>query len=327
MKFKHIKTSIIFFLVLVLASCNLFEDQLSYNEIERKVRNNQDKRAIFFYSDYEQILNAINEKKCVNLPLFEMANYEDTNKVIVGIKHDIDCHPFKALELAEIENRYNIRTTYYILQTAFYYGKLKNNGKFIRYNSLDALYKKIYDLGNEVGIHNDLLTIMIDWGLEPFEFNKYTIKELNNIGITVYGTSAHGANICHIVKHINYEIFSDFAKCQKIEYQGKTYQIGINTLNEFGYSYEAYHIPYNIYISDAGGEFSISKICSDSKDVNLYSYSIDDRINYEKVQIDTKGVSIHTKNNVSITEIVETIKNAQPGDRIVILTHPVWWKQ
>ena len=267
------------------------------------VRQDQDNRAVFEYADYEKILLTIKDKHCKVFPLYQMKDYFDSNNIIVGIKHDVDRHPFKAQEIAKIEKKYGFSSTFYFLPTANYYGELKNNKNFVRYICLDEIYQKIFALGHEIGIHNDLLTVMIEWGLEPFKFNKFTIDEFNRIGIPIYGTSSHGANICYAVKHYNFEIFSDFATTQNIQYAGKTYNIGQKSLNEFGFSYEAYHIDYNIYLTDVGGHWSISK--SENGFIKFFGKS--------------------NQIACSFDDVINTIKNAKPGDRIVILTHPLWW--
>ena len=280
------------------------ENQPSLSELELIVRQDQDNRAVFEYDDYEKILLTIKDKQCKVLPLYQMKDYYDSTIIIVGIKHDVDRHPFKALEIAEIEKKYGFSSTYYFLPTAMYYGKHEKDKIFIRYSCLDDIYLKIFLKGHEIGIHNDLLTVMIEWGLEPFKFNKFTIDEFNRIGIPIYGTSSHGANICYAVKHYNFEIFSDFATTKEIEYGQKKYLIGQKTLKEFGFAYEAYHIDYNIYISDVGGKW----------------YFSNDKKHFVDMFFEKNNLS-----NNSFDDVLNKIKNAKAGDRIVILTHPVWW--
>lgn len=308
LSFVHNMRFLLIIIFLLAFSCKdiekkVDEKQPSIEELELMVRQDQDRRAVFEYSDYEKIMTALKAKQCIVLPLYQMKDFFDSTKVIVGLKHDVDRHPFKALEIASIEKKYGFTSTYYFLPTAPYYGKLDTYKKFIRYFCLDEIYLKIFLMGHEIGIHNDLLTVMIDWDLDPFEFNKYTISEFNKIGIPIYGTSSHGANICYSVKHYNFEIFSEFTTSSKIEYAGKTYQIGQKTLKQYSFSYEAYHIDYNIYFTDVGGHWVINK--SSKGYMNFFEKS--------------------TKNNCNLEEIIKKIENAKPGDRIVILTHPLWW--
>jgi len=49
-----------------------------------------------------------------------MRNTFNDSKVVVGLRHDVDFNPFKALEMAIIEKFYGIRATYYFLATAEY---------------------------------------------------------------------------------------------------------------------------------------------------------------------------------------------------------------
>jgi hypothetical protein len=60
---------------------------------------------------------------------------------------------------------------------------------------IEYLVKEIYDTGAEIGIHNDLITIMIVYGLNPFLFNKEELEFYKSLKIKIYGTAAHGSQI------------------------------------------------------------------------------------------------------------------------------------
>jgi hypothetical protein len=124
-----------------------------------------------------------------------------------------------------------------------------------RFYSMTAIYKKIDSLGAEIGIHNDLITIMIQYKLDPVDFNSDDFAFFNSMQIPIYGSSAHGAAIESKLHVVNYEIFSDFDKHPFVIYHGKKYDLGLYTLKEFGYLYEAYHIDDNLYFSDINGQF------------------------------------------------------------------------
>jgi hypothetical protein len=261
------------------------KDPPPYAAIEKQIRSENDYRAVFTWSQYSQLMDVLSEKKFLVLPLNEMRTVFDSTVVVVGLRHDIDVHPFKALEMADIEKHYAFRATYFVLATAEYYG-IVINSKIVRRPEMDYLYKELYSKGAEIGIHNDLLTLMILFKYDPLTFTLEEISHYASLGIPVYGTAAHGSQIPKELLVSNYEMFSDFAARDSITYNGTRYPVGKCSLKDCGLEYEAYHISYYHYYSESGGKWN-----------------------------DTNG----------FTGILDKIKSSKPGDRIQILTHPDWW--
>lgn len=253
-------------------------------EVEKKIRSEYDNMSVFTWSQYNELLKEISQEKFVVLPLNEMRNHYDPSKVVVGMRHDIDCNPFKAVEMATIEKGYGIRATYFILPTASYYGHI-SNFKIVRQPGMGSLYKRLYDDGAEIGIHNDLLAIMILYKIDPFRFNKEELAYFNSLKIPIYGSASHGSEIAKKTLP-NFQIFSDFAKSGTVSYEGKHYPLGKYSLKKYGYKYEAYFIDFKTYFSDGKGKWN-----------------------------DPDGFS----------GILKKLEKSQPGDRIEILTHPEWW--
>jgi hypothetical protein len=285
------KLLIVILVVLLPVSCEKKEDPVPidktpYSETEKYIRAAYDEMAVFPWSDYDRLLQKLSDSMFVVLPLNEMRNHFDNTKVVVGLRHDIDHNPFKGLEMANMEKSYGIRSTYFILATEEYYGHLTSSG-VIRNPGMGLLYKKIYDTGAEIGIHNDLLTVMILYRLDPFEFNREELSFYNSLNIPIYGTAAHGSNTAKATVP-NYQIFSDFATADSVSYLGTKFKLGIKSLSEFGFRYEAYFINFNksLYYSDSGGKWN-----------------------------DPQG----------LTGILKKLDASKPGDRIQILAHPDWW--
>jgi hypothetical protein len=276
---------------LIFSSCEKKVDPVpidtsSYSETETYIRSAYDGMAVFTWSDYSRLMLKLSETKFAVMPINDMRNYVDNSKVVVGLRHDIDHNPFKGLEMANIEKSYGFRATYYILATEEYYGRFSSTG-IIRNKGMGSLYRKIYDTGAEIGIHNDLLAVMILYNLDPVEFNKDELSFYNSLGIPIYGTASHGSNIAKATVP-NYQIFSDFALSDSVSYLGKKYKIGLQSLRDFGFRYEAYFFNYdkNLYCSDSGGRWN-----------------------------DPEGLD----------GILKRLDSSKPGDRIVILAHPDWW--
>lgn len=253
-------------------------------ELEQFVRGSQDARATFTYNEYRTFLSELSKEKYIPLPLNAMKDYYNPEKVVVGMRHDVDCHPYKAKIMADLEREYGIRSTYYFLATSIYYGIFKDNTMY-RYHCMGYIYRYIHFTGHEVGIHNDLIAVMIRHGMDPFAFNHSEIDYYNSLGIPINGTASHGSYIASATVH-NFQMFSEFAQSDEIMYNGNTYPIGEYSLSEYGFDYEAYFIDYNKYYSESGG-----------------TWSVDGEVN----------------------GLLSKLQNSKPGDRIQILTHPVWW--
>jgi hypothetical protein len=282
---KWILISLYFFTILI--SCKEEIELLgnpSLSELENYTRHNQDHKATHTFSQYEELLKKLSEEKYIVLPIVEFKDSINDSKVLVGMRHDIDHHPFKALEMAELEHSYNILATYYVLATSTYYGKFTHDS-IRRYDCMEYIYNELYNSGHEIGVHNDLLTVMIKHKLDPFEFNKNELVFYGRLGIKIYGTAAHGSRIARKTVS-NFQIFSDFAKSSYVEYKGKKYRIGEYSLQEYGFEYKAYFTDFNKYYSECGGTWNLED---------------------------------------GFDQLLSKLENSQPGDRIQILTHPVWW--
>lgn len=97
----------------------------------------------FTYSHYEKILDMI--KQTDYKVTFFNKTYLNSKELIV--RHDIDIDLEKAYRMALIENKHEIRTTYFILVRSPFYNIFdKSNSDFIRY---------ILDLGHQIGLHFD----------------------------------------------------------------------------------------------------------------------------------------------------------------------------
>jgi hypothetical protein len=273
-------------ILLGISSCTeQFTRESPYASLEKRIRSENDWRALFTWNQYRQLMEVLSDAKFHVMTIDEMRDTFDSTSVIVGLRHDIDIHPFKALEMADIEKHFNFHAAYFVLATAEYYGTLSDSG-VVRYPEMDNVYRELQEKGAEIGIHNDLLTIMIQYHLDPFKFNKDEIDHYKSIGIQIIGSASHGSPIAKESGAINYEMFSDFARKDSVTYMGTKYPLGQHSLNEYGFEYEAYHIPFNLYFSESGGTW---------KDPNGFN------------------------------GVLEKIRGSKPGDRIQILTHPVWW--
>ncbi|MFC1583844.1 hypothetical protein ACFL4U_04075, partial [Candidatus Neomarinimicrobiota bacterium] len=260
-------------------------DDLTVEEIEALVRNNQDQRAVFSYLEYETLLQELTNPRYIVLPINEFRTTFDSSKIIIGMRHDVDTHPFKAQEMLALENEYGIRTTYYIMHSAAYYGARRDTG-YKRHACMGAIYQQIADGAGEFGVHNDLIAMMCMYDIDPLQFQIEEIEYYTSLGITIYGSAAHGSTLVINLGLSNRWIYSDFHAYGTFNYKGKTYEYGRYSLADFGLRYEAYSTQWNDYLSESGGRWS---------------------------------------RGTSTTDIIRRLQSYEPGARVQILTHPTWW--
>lgn len=287
MRIRFIRFCTLLCVITLFSFCEdeIYEKNLPpYSAMEKTIREKNDSRAQFYWDQYFELLTKLSEDKFIVLPLNEMRKTFNESKVVVGLRHDVDFNPFKALEMANIEKSLGFHATYFLLATSEYAGSFNNSG-FTRAQGMEYLYKELHKTGAEIGIHNDLLAVMILYNIDPFWFNREELSFYRSLKIPIYGTASHGSEIAKETV-TNYQIFSDFAKKDSVTYKDKKYPLGLHSLKEFRFLYEAYFIKFNIYLSDSGGKWN-----------------------------DPEGMA----------GIMKKLKSSVPGDRIQILVHPDWW--
>ena len=98
----------------------------------------------FTMDHYEYICSLISNSLYRNICFDE--NYCKDEKVII-IRHDVDQSLETSLKMAEIENRYGIKSTYFIWLTSPFYNIFEKSYSKIIY--------KIIGLGHKIGLHFD----------------------------------------------------------------------------------------------------------------------------------------------------------------------------
>jgi hypothetical protein len=213
----------------------------------------------FTYRRYDDFLaRLVCDPKLELLTLRELAVADPAERVLVGIRHDVDDRLDSALRLAELEHRRGVHATYFVLHTAHYYGSL-DRGSARRDPRLLPALRRLQHLGHEVGWHNDLVTLQLVYDLDPVEYLAAELGWLRENGIDVVGTAAHGSVHCHRIGFHNNEFFLDWPEAvpggrpsrARIGVGGREHALRRGHLADFGLDYEAYHLGEDRYFSDA----------------------------------------------------------------------------
>ena len=160
----------------------------------------------------------------------------------LALRHDVDSRLDSALAFARLEYERGLRATYFVLHTAAYWREP---------GLLDSL-RRLQELGHEVGFHNDLVTLERVHGVDIRAYAERELARLRDAGIDVVGAAAHGSPWCHRLGFHNNYAFTGWEEPvpgfpatevrQKLDPRA------------LGLEYEAYHVPHDVYFSDAAFE-------------------------------------------------------------------------
>jgi hypothetical protein len=157
------------------------------------------------------------------------------------IRHDVDDRFDVAMKFAEKEYQNNLRTTYFLLNTAPYFDY---SSEFAR------KCKELMDMGHEVGIHYGA-PLKLDKD-SIFESLRRPIEFLRDNSIHVYGVAAHGDyQTRKVLGMVAYQIWKE---CPPSLVKNTRIDSAIEkiSLADLGLLYEAYFLHHDYYLSDSG---------------------------------------------------------------------------
>ncbi len=210
---------------------------------ETSVRTRPLRRALqpfrerrFTYEAYDRFLGRLGDARYRVVRLRELAE-TPRDRVLVGLRHDVDERLESALRFGELEHARGLRATYFVLHTASYWRK----------PALLEKLRRLQALGHEIGWHNDLVTLELVHRCDPVEYLRRELARLREAGIDVIGVAAHGSPWCHLLRFRNDAFFADFPEAGRP--RGQSLRQG--RLADFGLAYDAYRLGEDSYFSDA----------------------------------------------------------------------------
>ena len=223
---------------------------------------------IFIYKKWDKFCRDLKNKDIISVPAKELLNHKGPFLVL---KHDIENTVYKSYKLAEIENYYGHRGTYYI------------HAHLLKDSNNVELLKKMQKMGHEISYHHDVMDSNhgnIDNAIIEFNNNKNLFEKL---GFCVTTVCQHGNPI---IERKGYTSNRDFFRNDKVQ---KLYP----NISDIMVNYkEKHNIDYEYY-SDAGRKFKL----------------IYDPINNDRIKSDDKNISYETldeiiKNLDSMSKII-----------------------
>ncbi|TQD27259.1 hypothetical protein [Methanolobus vulcani] len=181
----------------------------------------------FTLMKYNSLCKALIDSDYVPLTVVDYLKSNNDSLKSVVLRHDVDKWPQNALLMAQIESKFNIKSTYYF--------RAQNNV----FNP--QIIKKISDLGHEIGYHYETMHKAKgdeESALQIFEANLCKFRDICKIEtICMHGNSLSKWNNLDLWKHYNYKDY-----------------------NIIGEAYLSFDFSQILYFSDSGGTWDNSKI-------------------------------------------------------------------
>lgn len=220
---------------------------------------------IFVYKKWAEFCSELNEKGIKSIPARAVKN--DSGNYVV-LKHDVETDVSRAYRIAQIENQYGHRGSYYV------------QAYLLEDNKNIELLSKMQQMGHEISYHYDVLDSCkgnLDEAISEFEKN-VKLFEIN--GFNIITVCQHGNPI---VERNGYHSNRDFFRSEKVRsLYPDISDIMVNFKEKIPTDY--------LYFSDAGRMFKL----------------IFDPINNDIVNSDDKNIAYSDLE--ALTEALDSVK-------------------
>lgn len=190
----------------------------------------------------------------------------------VRMRHDVDMYMENAFALACLEHQLDITSSYYFLPpdgyfiSTNYFGSI-HNGRLIISKKFLEVAKQIQDMGHEIGIHNDLISMWIGTGIDPEDALAEILETMRSYGLKVSGVAGHGSQLCYKFKYLNKEIFlglDGWHDDDILDVNGRKLKLRTIDKDKFGLSYAEVGHPmkFDINMHDSGNDLVMTVFSS-----------------------------------------------------------------
>lgn len=225
----------------------------------------------FVYKHWDHFCRKLQEKGRYSIPACEVN--ADSGKYLV-LKHDVETDVSHAFKIAEIEQRYGHRGSYYV--QAYLLEKEENV----------ALLKQMQQMGHEISYHYDVMDSCngnLEAAMKEFEKN---CKMFENKGFPVITVCQHGNPI---VERNGYHSNRDFFRNAQV-------QTRYPKLSDIMVNYKEQRNTEYLYFSDAGRMFKLIYDPINNDIVN----SDDKNVPFTDLEALLEGLSLDIGNIISI---------------------------
>lgn len=214
------------------------------------------------------------------LPCVSVAESAVLREPHVALRHDVDWSIENAFAMATLEYELGLRSTYFLLHPdgritdRNYFGHIEG-GQLVIDPRLFEWASRLIDLGHEVALHNDLISLALATRRQPAEFLEQIVEAFTRKGMPLAGSVAHGSRTCRELGYMNYQIFEELQHLHvAVDYQNSPelfdrfnevrvvldgHEVPKFNLRmaDYGLKYEANFVPWEVYVSDSSAHWSV----------------------------------------------------------------------
>lgn len=290
---------------------------------------------------YSQLLQAVKRiGRCETRCMADFMQPIENDRVVVGLRHDVDHDIIVARAMSRMEARLGMRGSYYLLHshpfvTPSYYAQYDADQRILlRNNCLSAIYQEIQDCGCEVGLHVDAVRLYEN-GIDGQAAMTEELRWLREQGLNIAGISAHGSAPYYGVE--NFEFFSEYhlGHTPAVHLAGADIALGQLSAREIGITYEAnYARPpecrdearVKLYLVQARTETAehlrwylhANPYCRWGADYTCWLYD------HDCWALAGQGEGTPWKSRASFIDVLDLLGNAPAGSRVLLHVHPFY---
>ena len=203
----------------------------------------------------------------------------------VALRHDVDWSIDNALAMATLEHQQGVRSSYYLLHPdgditrENYFGRIDDDGRLVLDARLFEHARRLADLGHEVGLHNDLISLSLATGRAPGEYLEQICEAFAARGLPLAGSVSHGSRTCRTHGYMNHQVFAELRDApMAVDYRNKPELFELYArpvveaqtpherrrvdkftlrMSDFGLRYEANFVPRAVYLYDSASRWTI----------------------------------------------------------------------
>lgn len=230
---------------------------------------------IFTYRKWEQFCRNISEKGVFSITARQVAEGKSEEPYLV-LKHDVETDVGRAFALAQIEQKYGHKGSYYVQ------AYLLNDDKNIQ------LLQEMQKMGHEISYHHDVMDSCkgcMEKARQEFAINAELFRKN---GFRIITVCQHGNPV---IERVGYTSNRDFFRNKSVQ---KEYPDVSDIMVNFG---EKANTEY-VYYSDAGRKFKmiydpLNNDVVDSEDKNVSFEDLDEILKNMKLLSENSIISIH----------------------------------
>lgn len=256
----------------------------------------------------------------LRLPRYRLALFREApalavapDRVTVFLRHDIDRTLYGALAMGREERRRGLCSSYFVNMASSLYGLVGPGGQYmVRDGAVEDLLE-LQAMGHEIGYHTDILMMALFYDTPFRPWLDRELGRLRRAGVRLVSQAEHGSFHTHEIKSHNSYSFTNFRHNGGLRHGGLEATApngfdGVVRYERKGVA-QSFSIP-DVQLKDVGIEVSAYVVTAALGFTPRQWRYIPDQMLFQ---------------GKSPSDMLELLRQAEPGDVVEVLMHPVHW--